>query len=78
MMDKIKGKTKQRLAWLALLFAVIIIVLASGCAMLEEQMSTMKASLGFAGDKDIIVCTSNTETGCEGWVASETTGSTTE
>ena len=78
MMDKIKGKTKQRLAWLALVFAVIIIVLASGCAMFEEQMTTMKGLVGFAGDKEIIECTSNTETGCEGWVASETTGSTTE
>jgi hypothetical protein len=24
--------------------------------MLEEQMATMKSSLGFAGDKDVIVC----------------------
>ena len=59
MMDKIKGKTKQRLAWLALVFAVIIIVLASGCAMFEEQIASMQASLGFAGDKDIILCASN-------------------
>jgi len=73
-----KQQTRHRLAWLALIFAVVVIVLASGCAMLEEQMATMQASLGFAGDKDIIICTSNTETGCEGWVASETTGSTTE
>ena len=51
-----EGKTKQRLAWLALVFAVIIIVLASGCAMFEEQIASMQASLGFAGDKDIILC----------------------
>jgi hypothetical protein len=68
-----EGKTKHRLAWLALVLAVIIVILASGCSMLEEQMASMQASLGFAGDKELITCTSNTETGCEGWVASETT-----
>ena len=56
MMDKMKGQTKHRLAWLALVFAVIIIVLASGCAMFEEQINTMKGLAGFAGDKDIILC----------------------
>jgi hypothetical protein len=49
-------KTKHRLAWLALFMTVIVILLAQGCSMLEEQMATMKSSLGFAGDKDIIVC----------------------
>jgi hypothetical protein len=49
-------KTKHRLAWLALFLTVIVILLAQGCSMLEEQMATMKATLGFAGDKDIIVC----------------------
>ena len=73
-----EGKTKQRLAWLALALAVVVIVLMQGCAMFEEQITTMKGLVGFAGDKEIITCTSNTETGCEGWVASETTGSTTE
>ena len=73
-----EGKTKQRLAWLALIFAVIVILLASGCSMFEEQMTKAKGLVGFAGDKEIIECTSNTESGCEGWVASETTGSTTE
>ena len=69
-----KQEIRHRLAWLALAFAVLVVVLMmSGCAMFEEQMATMQASLGFAGDKDIIICTSNTETGCEGWVASETT-----
>jgi hypothetical protein len=68
-----EGKTKHRLAWLALVFAVVVIVLASGCAMFEEQINTMKGLAGFAGDKEIITCTSNTETGCEGWVESTTT-----
>ena len=68
MMDKIKGKTKQRLAWLALALAVVVIVLMQGCAMFEEQITTMKGLVGFAGDKEIITCTSNTEIGCEGWV----------
>jgi hypothetical protein len=69
-----KQEIRHRLAWLALVFAVVVIVLMmSGCAMLEEQMATMQASLGFAGDKDIITCTSNTEIGCEGWVESTTT-----
>ena len=73
-----EGKTKHRLAWLALVFAVVAIVLVSGCAMFEEQMASMADLVGFAGDKEIITCTSNTETGCEGWVESEITGSTTE
>jgi hypothetical protein len=68
-----EGKTKQRLAWLALVLAIIVIVLAQGCSMFEEQMASMANLVGFAGDKEIITCTSNTETGCEGWVASETT-----
>jgi hypothetical protein len=69
-----KQEIRHRLAWLALAFAVLVVVLMmSGCAMFEEQIATMQASLGFAGDKEIITCTSNTETGCEGWVASETT-----
>ena len=66
-------KTKHRLAWLALFLTVIVILLAQGCSMFEDQMNTMKGLVGFAGDKEIIECTSNTETGCEGWVASETT-----
>ena len=68
-----KQETRHRLAWLALALAVLVIFLMQGCSMLEEQMASMQASLGFAGDKEIITCTSNTETGCEGWVASETT-----
>ena len=66
-------KTKHRLAWLVLFLAVIVILLAQGCSMFEDQMNTMKGLVGFAGDKEIIECTSNTETGCEDWVASTTT-----
>jgi|TARA_B100000809_G_C14824805_1_gene418738 hypothetical protein len=59
-------KTKHRLAWLALFMTVIVIFLAQGCAMFEEQM----ASMGFAGDKDIILC-EGTECEIETPVASE-------
>ena len=68
-----KQETRHRLAWLALALAVLVIFLMQGCSMLEEQMASMQASLGFAPDKEIIECTSNTETGCEGWVESEAT-----
>jgi len=68
-----KQQTRHRLAWVALAFAVVVVLLMSGCAMFEEQMASMANLVGFAGDKEIIECTSNTETGCEGWVASETT-----
>ena len=66
-------KTKHRLAWLALFLTVIVILLAQGCSMLEDQMNTMKGLVGMAPDKEIIECTSNKETGCEDWVASTTT-----
>ena len=61
-------KMKHRLAWLALVLFVVVILLMQGCAMFEEQMANMQASLGFASDKEIITCTSNTQTGCEGWI----------
>jgi len=74
-----KQEMRHRLAWLALAFAVVIVVLMmSGCAMFEEQMANMQASLGFASDKEIITCTSNTETGCEGWVEPGMEATTTE
>jgi hypothetical protein len=73
-----EGKTKHRLAWLALILAIVVIVLASGCSMLEEQMNTMKNLVGMAPDKDIITCTNNTETGCEGWVEPGMEATTTE
>ena len=74
-----KQEMRHRLAWLALAFAVIIVVLMmSGCAMFEEQMANMQASLGFASDKEIITCTSNTEIGCEGWVEPGMEATTTE
>jgi hypothetical protein len=71
-----RQQTRHRLAWLALVFAVVGILLASGCSMFEEQMNTMKGLVGMAPDKEIIECTSNTESGCEGWVTSETTTTT--
>ena len=78
-MMKMKKISKSRWTMLALVVVGLIVVFSmSGCSMLEEQMASMQASLGFAGDKEIIECTSNTESGCEGWVASETTGSTTD
>ena len=75
---KMKKVSKTR--WMiicAVPIVLIIIFMSSGCSILEEQMLKAKSLVGFAGDKDIIVCTSNTESGCEGWV-SETTGSTTD
>ena len=68
-----KQQMRHRLAWLALVFVVVGILLSSGCAMFEEQIASMQSLNPFAPDKEIITCTSNTETGCEGWVASETT-----
>tara|TARA_B100000929_G_C15185962_1_gene310465 strand:+ start:125 stop:340 length:216 start_codon:yes stop_codon:yes gene_type:complete len=68
-----KQQTRHRLAWVALAFAVVVVLLMSGCAMFEERMNTMKGLVGMAPDKEIIECTSNTETGCEGWVESGTT-----
>ena len=68
-----KQQIRHRLAWAALAVAVGVILFASGCSMLEEQMASMQSALGFAGDKEIIECTRNTETGCEGWVESEAT-----
>ena len=51
-----EGKTKQRLAWLALVLFVIVILLMQGCSMLEDQMNTMKELVGMAPDKEIILC----------------------
>ena len=68
-----KQEMRHRLAWLALAFAVLAVILMSGCSMFEEQIASMQSLIPFAGDKEIIECTSNMETGCEGWVASETT-----
>ena len=51
-----KQESRHRLAWLGLAFAVLAVILMSGCSMLEEQMASMQASLGFAPDKDIILC----------------------
>ncbi len=69
---KMQKISKTRWAMLVFLLVVLGVVL-SGCAMFEDQMNTMKGLVGFAPDKEIIECTSNTETGCEGWVQSETT-----
>ena len=51
-----EGKTKQRLAWVALALFVVVILLMQGCSMLEDQMNTMKELVGMAPDKDIILC----------------------
>lgn len=75
---KMKKVSKGRWSILALVVVGLIVVFSmSGCSMLTEKMNQAKGLVGFAADKDIIVCTSNTESGCEGWV-SETTGSTTD
>ena len=57
---------KHRLAWLALVLFVVVILLMQGCAMFEEQMATMKGLVGM--ENEVIECTSNTQTGCEGWI----------
>ena len=76
---KMKKVSKSRWTILALVVVGLVFIFnITGCAMLEAQMTKAKGLVGFAADKDIIVCTSNTESGCEGWVESETTGSTTE
>ena len=76
---KMKKVSKSRWTILALVVVGLIVVFSmSGCSMLTEKMNQAKGLVGFAADKDIIVCTSNTESGCEGWVESETTGSTTD
>ena len=49
-------KMKHRLAWLALVLFVIVILLMQGCSMLEDQMNTMKELVGMAPDKEIILC----------------------
>jgi hypothetical protein len=74
---KMEKISKTRWAMVAF-FLVVIFVFISGCSMLEEQMKTMKELVGMAPDKDIITCTSNTETGCEGWVEPGMEATTTE
>jgi hypothetical protein len=47
-------KMKHRLAWLALAFAVVIVLLMSGCAMFEEQMANMKGLVGVGSDPIVV------------------------
>ena len=54
-MMKMEKVSKTRWAMLVFL-GVILFVVLSGCAMFEEQMNTMKGLVGFAPDKEIILC----------------------
>ncbi len=56
-------KTKHRLAWLALFLTVIVILLAQGCSMLEDQMNTMKGLVGM-GDDPVVVETPPCDLSC--------------
>ena len=68
-----KQQMRHRLAWCALALAVIVVLfMSSGCAMFEEKMAQAKGLVGL-GETEVIECTSNPETGCEGWVESGTT-----
>lgn len=58
-----EGKTKQRLAWLALVLFVIVILLMQGCSMLEDQMNTMKGLVGM-GDDPVVVETPVCDLSC--------------
>ena len=49
-----KSETRNTLAWLTLLFAVIIIFFISGCAMLEAQLDKAKGLVGIGNDSIII------------------------
>ena len=56
-------KTKHRLAWLALFLTVIVILLAQGCSMFEDQMNTMKGLVGM-GDDPVVVETPVCDLSC--------------
>ena len=49
-----KQQTRHRLAWVALAFAVVVVLLMSGCAMFEEQMANMKGLVGVDSDPVIV------------------------
>ena len=49
-----KSETRNTLAWLTLLFAVIIIFFISGCAMLEEKFNEAKGLVGIGNDSIVI------------------------
>ena len=53
---EMKKISKSRWGILALVIVGLIIIFTSGCAMLEDQMNTMKELVGMAPDKDIILC----------------------
>jgi uncharacterized membrane protein YqhA len=54
---QMKKISKSRWTILALVVVGLIVLFnITGCAMFEKQMTTMKGLVGFAGDKDIIVC----------------------
>ncbi len=49
-----KSETRNTLAWLTLLFVVIIIFFISGCAMFEEKFNEAKGLIGIGNDPVII------------------------
>ena len=54
---KMKKISKSRWTILALVVVGLIVLFnITGCAMLEAQMTKAKGLVGFAGDKDVIVC----------------------
>ena len=73
---KMEKISKTRWA-MVVFFIVVMFVVLSGCSMLEIQMNTMKGLVGL-GEATPIECTSNTETGCEGWVEPGMSGTTTD
>ena len=54
---KMKKVSKSRWTMLALVVVGLIVVFSmSGCSMLTEKMNQAKGLVGFAADKDIILC----------------------
>ena len=49
-----KSETRNTLAWLTLLFAVIIIFFISGCAMFDEKFNEARGLMGIGNDPVII------------------------
>ena len=62
-MMKMKKISKSRWTILALVVVGLIIIFASGCAMLEDQMNTMKGLVGM-GDDPVVVETPVCDLSC--------------
>ena len=55
-------------ATLAILLGVVVLISISGCSIFEAKIEKVKSIMGMASDKDVIVCTSELETGCEDFI----------